>query len=71
MSVAASSARRWEHFEHMADMDVRGIGRSREAAFEEAAVAMCAVVADPALVRPEILVEVGCHAANDEWRRLM
>jgi SHS2 domain-containing protein len=67
MSVGLTTTRRWEHFEHMADMGVRGIGPSREAAFEEAALAMCAVVADPALVRPEILLEVDCHAANDEF----
>lgn len=67
MSMAASTARRWEHFEHMADMGVRGIGPSREAAFEEAALAMCAVITDPALVRPEILFEVDCHAPDDEF----
>lgn len=67
MSIAASTARRWEHFEHMADMGVRGIGPSREAAFVEAAFAMCAVITDPALVRPEILFEVDCHAPDDEF----
>lgn len=63
----ATDGRRWEHFEHMADMGVRGIGPSREAAFEEAARAMCATVADPALVRPESLVEVDCTATQDEF----
>ena len=48
-------------------MGVRGIGPSREAAFEEAALAMCAVITDPALVRPEILFEVDCHAPDDEF----
>jgi tRNA nucleotidyltransferase (CCA-adding enzyme) len=64
---AASTARRWEHFEHAADMGVRGIGATREAAFEEAALALCAVITDPALVRPDILFEVDCHATNDEF----
>jgi tRNA nucleotidyltransferase (CCA-adding enzyme) len=59
--------RRWEHFEHMADIGVRGIGPSREAAFEEAALAMSAAIADPALVRPETLCEVDCHAKDDEF----
>ncbi|MBZ5523221.1 MAG: archease [Acidobacteriia bacterium] len=63
----ASSQRRWEHFEHMADIGVRGIGASREAAFEEAALAMCAVITDPALVRPETSFEVECHAGEDEF----
>jgi SHS2 domain-containing protein len=46
----------------MADIGVRGIGPSREVAFEEAALAMCAVITDPALVRPDILVEVDVEA---------
>ena len=66
MSTSASSLRRWEHFEHMADIGVRGIGPSREAAFEEAALAMSAVITDLALVCPAILVEVDVDAREDE-----
>lgn len=66
MSSAAAGVRCWEHFEHMADMGVRGIGPSREAAFEEAALAMCAAISDPVLARPETLVEVDCNAKDDE-----
>lgn len=62
-----ASPRRWEHFEHMADMGVRGIGPSREAAFEEAALAMCSAITDLSLVRPETLVEVECAASDDEF----
>lgn len=67
MSSPARGLRRWEHFEHMADMGVRGIGPSREAAFEQAALAMCATISDPALVRPETVVEVDCSATQDEF----
>jgi SHS2 domain-containing protein len=67
MKAPASSLRRWEHFEHMADMGVRGIGPSREAAFEEAALAMCATITDPALVRPAVLFETECDASEDEF----
>jgi SHS2 domain-containing protein len=67
VNIAASTARRWEHFEHAADMGVRGIGITREAAFEEAALALCAIITDPALVRPDILFEVDCHATDDEF----
>ena len=63
----ASAARRWEHFEHMADIGVRGIGPSREAAFEEAALALCATITDPELVRPDVLFEVACNAKEDEF----
>jgi len=67
MNTAASTARRWEHFEHAADMGVRGIGTTREAAFEEAALALCTVITDPALVRPDVLFEVDCHATDTEF----
>ncbi|MGZ4841211.1 MAG: archease [Candidatus Angelobacter sp.] len=67
MSASVRDVRRWEHFEHMADMGVRGIGPSRETAFEEAALAMCATITDPALVHPEMLVEVDCTAKEDEF----
>jgi len=40
--------KRWEHFPHEADMGVRGIGNSKEEAFEQAAIAMSAVITDPA-----------------------
>ncbi len=66
-AIAASSRPRWEHFAHMADMGVRGIGPSREAAFEQAAVALCAAITDPELVRPDILFEMDCQAAEDAF----
>ncbi len=34
--------RQWEHFPHHADVGVRGVGPTREAAFEEAARALTA-----------------------------
>lgn len=51
----------------MADIGIRGIGPSREAAFEEAATAMCSAVTELSLVRPEVLVEVDCAAGDDEF----
>jgi len=57
--------RRWEHFEHMADIGVRGIGPSREAAFEEAALALSAVITDPLSVRAETLFEFDCGGSDD------
>jgi SHS2 domain-containing protein len=52
----------WEHFEHQADIGVRGYGRSAAEAFEQAAVALTAVVADPTLVVPREDVQVVCAA---------
>ena len=37
----------WEHFPHQADMGVRGIGPTKEAAFEGAALVLTAVITDP------------------------
>lgn len=36
---------RWEHFSHQADIGLRGLGATPEQAFEQAAMAMTAVIA--------------------------
>lgn len=56
----------WEHFPHQADMGIRGLGATREQAFEQAAVALTAVITDPDKVEPERKVEVNCEAVDDE-----
>lgn len=62
----AASEPRWEHFPHMADIGVRGIGATREQAFEQAALAMTAVITDAAGVAPREVVEIECEAPNEE-----
>lgn len=57
---------RWEHFPHEADMGIRGIGRTRDEAFEQAALAMTAVITDPAQVRAVEMVEITRQAPDDE-----
>jgi len=56
----------WEHFEHGADIGVRGVGDSREAAFEQAALALTGVITDPAGVASRDSVAIACRAADDE-----
>ena len=56
----------WEHFSHGSDIGVRGIGRSAAEAFEQAAVALTAVVADVATIRRQEIVEVQCDAPDLE-----
>ncbi len=56
----------WEHIPHQADIGVRGIGASKEEAFEQAAVALTAVVTDPQSVAPNETVEITCEAPDDE-----
>ncbi len=56
----------WEHFEHGADVGVRGFGASKTEAFEQAALALTAVVTDLALVEPRERVTIECGAPDDE-----
>ena len=56
----------WEHFSHEADIGVRGRGGSPARAFEQAALALTAVVTDPAGVRSATEVRVSCKAPSLE-----
>jgi protein archease len=56
----------WEHFAHDADIGVRGLGHSVEEAFEQAAMALTAVVADVSRVRQMETVVVHCEAPDVE-----
>lgn len=56
----------WEHIPHQADIGVRGIGASKEEAFEQAAVGLTAVITDAQIVAPKEMVEVTCEAPDDE-----
>jgi SHS2 domain-containing protein len=57
---------RWEHFEHGADVGVRGYGASVAEAFEQAALALTGVITDLAAVRPLERVELHCEAPDNE-----
>lgn len=60
------TATRWEHFAHEADMGVRGIGATKEEAFAQAALALTAVITDPAGVAATEAVTIECQAPDDE-----
>lgn len=57
---------RWEHYPHDADMGVRGLGETLEQAFEQAALALTAVVTDLSCVRPREMISISCEAPDDE-----
>lgn len=57
---------RWELLPHGADIGVRGVGRSKAEAFEQAAVALTAVITEPASVSANERVEITCQATDDE-----
>jgi tRNA nucleotidyltransferase (CCA-adding enzyme) len=56
----------WEHFPHQADIGVRGIGSTKEAAFENAALALTAVITDLPTVSPVQAVTIVCEAPDEE-----
>ena len=67
--ASAGSAERsagWEHYEHGADIGVRGFGATEAEAFEQAALALTAVLVDPARVAPRDRVAIACEAPDDE-----
>jgi SHS2 domain-containing protein len=57
---------RWEHFPHGADVGVRGFGPTKAESFEQAALALTAVITDPADIEPRDAVTVQCEAPDDE-----
>jgi tRNA nucleotidyltransferase (CCA-adding enzyme) len=56
----------WEHFAHDADIGVRGTGPTRAQAFEQAALALAAVIADPAGVTAGEAIAIEVEAPDDE-----
>ena len=56
----------WEHFPHQADIGVRGFGDTIAQAFEQAAIAMTAVIVDPKRVQPNQKIEINCDADDRE-----
>jgi len=58
------AAARWEHYEHQADIGVRGFGTSAAEAFEQAAIALTAVITDPATVAGREAFALTCAAPD-------
>ena len=58
--------KRWEHYPHQADIGVRGIGATKSEAFEQASLALTAVVAELDTIEPSEPLEITCAAENDE-----
>jgi len=56
----------WEHYAHGADIGVRGYAGSKAGAFAQAALALTAVVTDPADVATPQRVAIECEAPDDE-----
>lgn len=64
-AVERISPTRWEHFPHGADVGVHGRGGTLAEAFEQAAVALTAIVTDAEIVE-KTSIEVSCEAPDVE-----
>ncbi len=56
----------WEHYDHEADIGVRGTAPTLAGAFEQAAIAMMAVVSDPDCIATEEEIIIECMAPDPE-----
>ncbi len=56
----------WEHFEHDADIGIRGVAPTLNQAFEQAAIALSAVVTSPQRIADVMAVDITCQADNNE-----
>jgi SHS2 domain-containing protein len=57
---------RWEHFEHGADIGVRGLAPTKAEAFEQCARSLIAAIADVTSIHGDDCVEIACSAPDDE-----
>lgn len=57
---------RWEHFEHQADIGVRGIAVTPAEAFEQAALALCALITDLDSIAAQRQVVLHCEEPDLE-----
>jgi SHS2 domain-containing protein len=56
----------WEHFEHKADVGIRGHGATPAAAFAQCALALTAIITDPAAVAPRESFTLACDAPEPD-----
>lgn len=60
------TALRWEHFEHEADIGVRGYGNTLQEAFIQAALAMSSVVTDLDKIENKECINIECEAPEND-----
>jgi len=56
----------WEHYSHPADMGVRGFGKTKAEAFEQAALAMTAIVSELKKIGLKDNVEICCEQDDEQ-----
>lgn len=63
-NLPATQQPHWEHFQHGADIGIRGFGTTVAEAFEQAALALTAVICQPDEIKP--LEEVSIQCSSDD-----
>lgn len=56
----------WEHTPHGADIGVRGRGETLDSAFEQAALALMALITEPAKIASTKSISIACSAPDRE-----
>jgi tRNA nucleotidyltransferase (CCA-adding enzyme) len=56
----------WEHFEHKADIGVRGYGSTLGKSFEQTAIAMTAVITDVSRIQTTATISISCSDDDNE-----
>jgi len=56
----------WQHFDHDADIGIRGIAPTLAESFEQAALALTAVITEPGAVKEKKTISITCKAADYE-----
>jgi SHS2 domain-containing protein len=56
----------WEHFSHQADIGIKATADSLSEAFEDAALALTAIITEPKNVDAVESVKIECSAENEE-----
>jgi len=56
----------WQHYSHPADMGIRGFGRTKQEAFEQAALALTAIITDLKTIEAKQQIEIVCEAQIED-----
>jgi SHS2 domain-containing protein len=56
----------WEHFAHQADIGIKASAKSLDKTFEQAAIALTAIITEPEKVEAKEPVQIECSAENEE-----
>lgn len=56
----------WQHYPHPADMGIRGTGPTKAEAFEQAALALTAVIAEPDTIEARQKITLSCGPEPDD-----